>query len=149
MKNKISFKLNLESIKLPEEEQIRYNSVIFTYDDEASWNIMKPRLSYIAVSYSTNGLINTMSVLSRSQFWFWLPIMESEMAPRETVTGCVCGRCVPMTCTYAHEQNVYEVRDADACLRVNNRSAFETCALLYMQIRQLQPIYTDVRREWG
>lgn len=68
------------------------------------------------------------------------------MASRETVTGCVCGCCVPMTCTYAHEQSVY---DADACLRVNNRGAFETYALLYMQIRQLQPICTDVRREWG
>ena len=71
------------------------------------------------------------------------------MALRETVTGCVCEYCVPMTCTYAHERSVYEARDANACLRVNNRGAFETCALLYMQIRQLQPICTDVRREWG
>jgi len=75
--------------------------------------------------------------------------MESEMAPREAVSG---RQRPPALCTddvrlrerggARHGGGEARVR---ACPRVNNRGALETCALLYMQIRQLQSICTRGR----
>lgn len=55
-----------------------------------------------------------------------------------------CGRCVPIRRAPMHTSKAHtrSARRVYACLGVNNRGAFETCALLYMQIRQLQPICT-------